>query len=431
MDGSAIITELYYHHALRRKFGCLSLLESLAKENKEFLQRGNFSHFLTGASRLLRRYVRLLQATALGQFTIVTHLAAIGKKSKLDQWVSSDLTDRDRERRAEVCTSLLSYERTNDWLDSVVTGDEKWMLYGPISLAVFTSTPDNVDSTLWVIACLRKAHLAIYQNVTFHLVFPIRQVAEELDALTIIFHDKLSCQSALEFLSQEKSMSNNYARRDVQYPPNLLRNVGRRGARTEFVFVLDADFLPTPGMRREFLQFAERERLFSREMVKHKIAYVVPAFEIQKAVAIPQNKSELISLWDKGMIRPFYSATISSMTQTPTDYHRWRILPKKREISVGYEIQWHHMYEPYVIYRNSAPFFDERFRQFGWDRVSQSTSAIENGEKKQMGKSFHPYDSLIVPPRNAMRRDMEKMLLFYAMNIYEHAHFVPLLPGDY
>ena len=70
-------------------------------------------------------------ATALGcaQSTIVTHLAAIGKKSKLGQWVPHDLTDRDRECRAVACTSLLSYKRTNDWLDSVVTGDEKWMLY--------------------------------------------------------------------------------------------------------------------------------------------------------------------------------------------------------------------------------------------------------------------------------------------------------------
>ena len=70
-------------------------------------------------------------ATTLGcaQSTITTHLAAIGKKSKLGQWVPHDLTDHDRERRAEVCTSLLSYARRNDWLDSVVTGDEKWVLY--------------------------------------------------------------------------------------------------------------------------------------------------------------------------------------------------------------------------------------------------------------------------------------------------------------
>jgi [histone H3]-lysine36 N-dimethyltransferase SETMAR len=70
-------------------------------------------------------------ATALGcvHSTIVKHLAAIGKKSKLGQWVPHDLTDHDRQRRVEVCTWLLSYKRTHNWLDSIVTGDEKWVLY--------------------------------------------------------------------------------------------------------------------------------------------------------------------------------------------------------------------------------------------------------------------------------------------------------------
>ncbi|CAG0907308.1 unnamed protein product, partial [Darwinula stevensoni] len=255
---------------------------------------------------------------------------------------------------------------------------------GPISLAVFTSTPANANATLRVIACLREIHPVVSENVTFHLVFPVRLTADEPDVQTQAFEEKLPCRSVLAAVAAAQNARTNYARRDVQYPHNLLRNVGRRAARTEFVFVVDADFLPDPGMREDFLRFAKRERLFSLEAARQKIAYVVPAFEAREGVAVPRNKSELLDLWDGGLIRPFYAA-ISSLTQGPTDYQRWRRLPPTEGIAVAYEIQWQYMYEPFVIVRNSAPLFDERFRQYGWDRVSQESQ--ETPDSKQHTKN--------------------------------------------
>lgn len=61
--------------------------------------------------------------------TIETHLAAIGKVPKLGTWVPHLLTDCDRKRRTEVCLSLLSFSRTTAWLETILTGDEKWVLY--------------------------------------------------------------------------------------------------------------------------------------------------------------------------------------------------------------------------------------------------------------------------------------------------------------
>lgn len=70
-------------------------------------------------------------AVTLGcdQSTIVRHLHTLGKVPKLGCWVPHVLTERDRTQRSEVCTFLLSYHRTSAWLDSVLTGDEKWVLY--------------------------------------------------------------------------------------------------------------------------------------------------------------------------------------------------------------------------------------------------------------------------------------------------------------
>lgn len=65
----------------------------------------------------------------VSQSTIVARLRSIGKVCKLDKWVPHQLSDFDRQRRAEAATSLLSFRRTTGWLDSIVTGDEKWVLY--------------------------------------------------------------------------------------------------------------------------------------------------------------------------------------------------------------------------------------------------------------------------------------------------------------
>ena len=47
----------------------------------------------------------------------------------LAKWVPHMLTERDRERRVDAAWSLLSYRRATAWLDSIVTADEKCLLY--------------------------------------------------------------------------------------------------------------------------------------------------------------------------------------------------------------------------------------------------------------------------------------------------------------
>src|SRR6202042_1613611 len=71
----------------------------------------------------------LAAVLGLSYRTLINHLHAIGKVNKLDQWVPHDLSDWDRQRRVEAAVSLLSFARTTAWLDSVVTGDEKWVLH--------------------------------------------------------------------------------------------------------------------------------------------------------------------------------------------------------------------------------------------------------------------------------------------------------------
>lgn len=72
---------------------------------------------------------RIAEQLGVSSHTITDHLHSLGKVYKVNQWVPHDLTDFDRQRRCDAATSLLSFRRTNDWLESVVTGDEKWCLF--------------------------------------------------------------------------------------------------------------------------------------------------------------------------------------------------------------------------------------------------------------------------------------------------------------
>ncbi|KAK6762843.1 hypothetical protein RB195_023519 [Necator americanus] len=56
-------------------------------------------------------------------------LRSLGMVKKLGHWLPHALSDGNRQRRLDICTQLLSRSRRFDWLDTIVTGDEKWVLY--------------------------------------------------------------------------------------------------------------------------------------------------------------------------------------------------------------------------------------------------------------------------------------------------------------
>ncbi|KAK6763890.1 hypothetical protein RB195_024285 [Necator americanus] len=58
-------------------------------------------------------------------FIVNNALRSLGMVKKLGQWLQHALSDDNRQRRLDICTQLLSRGRRFDWLDTIVTGDEK------------------------------------------------------------------------------------------------------------------------------------------------------------------------------------------------------------------------------------------------------------------------------------------------------------------
>ena len=53
----------------------------------------------------------------------------MGLVPKLGVWVPHELTPSQFNQRVDTCMSLLSLKGTFNWLDHLITGDEKWVLY--------------------------------------------------------------------------------------------------------------------------------------------------------------------------------------------------------------------------------------------------------------------------------------------------------------
>jgi histone-lysine N-methyltransferase SETMAR len=61
--------------------------------------------------------------------TVDRNLRQMGLVPKLGVWVPHDLNDYNKKKRVEVCQQLKSMKRTFNWLDHLITGDEKWVMY--------------------------------------------------------------------------------------------------------------------------------------------------------------------------------------------------------------------------------------------------------------------------------------------------------------
>lgn len=294
---------------------------------------------------------------------------------------------------------------------------QRW--HGLISVSVFVDSIQQLPIAVETILLLRHCIAPIRHRTSFHLVYPLslsarlsnRQARSVLDFLK--WPDILESYADLEHLVSDQNCASmntalerwtestmNYNHK-VPYPSNLLRNIARRHGLTEYSFVLDIDLVPSSNLYESFLEFGKRTKLFKEwdasllgrsTLPESKVIFVVPTYEMDltqligqrtgkqggksESEMIPRDKAELIARIEQRLVRPFY-IELCWKCQKWTDYEAWlhasRLINATSEtrIDILFEVLWHDPWEPFYISANNVPLYDERFRQYGFNRISQ------------------------------------------------------------
>ncbi|XP_026827673.1 histone-lysine N-methyltransferase SETMAR-like [Ooceraea biroi] len=74
----------------------------------------------------------IVERLKIDNSTAFRHLKKFGYVSKLDTWVPHLLTERNKLNRMNVAISLLARNKKEPFLDRMITGDEKWILYNNV-----------------------------------------------------------------------------------------------------------------------------------------------------------------------------------------------------------------------------------------------------------------------------------------------------------
>ncbi|XP_037336744.2 beta-1,4-glucuronyltransferase 1 [Pungitius pungitius] len=247
-------------------------------------------------------------------------------------------------------------------LESLV---ERW--HNPLAVAIFAHGEDVKFATALVYA-LSFFCPQIQSLVDFHLVCLSGEMASFPEQDREHFAGLEDCASVFSRLETHRDKHKNYAiGGNVSYPNNLLRNVARGGTQASYVLVIDMDMMPSADLHQQFLAM-----ILSGGPPGDEV-FVLPAFEIRHARKMPANKAELVQLYQVGEVRPFYEE-LCPRCQAPTNYSRWvnSHVSEAGPLATAYTLTWTDPWEPFYIGPRAAPPYDENFKQYGFNRISQA-----------------------------------------------------------
>lgn len=240
---------------------------------------------------------------------------------------------------------------------------------GPISLSLYVKgsrASDDVDYAAIWFRCHRKS----LKMLNVHLVMSTKAYQ------TSISNQRHQHSVKYAVHCQQLTYINHTDETDsTPYPSNLLRNVARTGmplSTIQYILNLDIDVFPSADLFHHLVTFytqSETDELFNRTV------YVIPTFEIhrdtvQRAIPIPQNKRELILLWNDNQVQPFENS-VCPTCQAATNYEAWRQETKNERILPLFRPHYAQPWKPFYIGPKYVPMFDSRFKAHAHARISQ------------------------------------------------------------
>jgi len=175
---------------------------------------------------------------------------------------------------------------------------------------------------------------------------------------------------------------------DRLYPVNTLRNVALSAAHADLVFLLDVDFVPSRTLLSRLCEDASNKKVFEALQGGcgdgSPVALVIPAFELPQGATVPREYKALKDSWDAGDAEGFHLGSFPKGHRA-TDFGRWfsgQNANVKSSVASGrlirsahgvdaYPVAYEEHFEPYVVApRALVPYYDERFRGYGLNKIS-------------------------------------------------------------
>ncbi|KAF1768772.1 hypothetical protein GCK72_000585 [Caenorhabditis remanei] len=128
---------------------------------------------------------------------------------------------------------------------------------GPISLALFIDF--HSQRALEYSSDVHRCDQEFRRKVTVHFAFRVSPFQGNCPLINVTSHH----QDCKEFLKNRSKYRNEIAGSFQLYPINLMRNIARRGAKSDIHFIADIDMIMSEG-------FATKVKKISNEMIDRK-----------------------------------------------------------------------------------------------------------------------------------------------------------------
>jgi len=152
---------------------------------------------------------------------------------------------------------------------------------------------------------------------------------------------------------------------DLPYQFNLWRNIARLYSPSEYVIMLDVDFVPDAQL---YDRLMENWEVMQKDM-DNKKAFIIPAFQFKQGHErnkIPKNKAEMVKLLRQDKAELFHADWFPG--HGFTDVEKWM---NQRAGDAPYQVsRFDKNFEPYLIYSQKAPFCDEKFVGYGLNKCA-------------------------------------------------------------
>ena len=92
----------------------------------------------------------------------------------------------------------------------------------------------------------------------------------------------------------------------------------------------------------------------------------------------------------------------------PEDFAKWSKIKPGHDLDVAFTAKWDKSWEPFYIARREVPLFDERFKQYGFDRIQQICELYVAGYKfSVLDNAFLAHDGWKIPKQFYAKKESD------------------------